>query len=115
MASEVLQHAIESLKVAETEIRLWKSANQPVDPSHPVYVELKAEVCRAEVTACRAEVSLDRAACRAEVSLARATELDMSKQKTAQLAHQASLELTKRNIKLRRTLPSSSWNLRAEK
>ncbi len=43
-----LREARESLRIAVEEFREWKVANQPLDITHPTYLDLKAEV-----TACR--------------------------------------------------------------
>ncbi len=48
-ADRRLNVATESLRIAEEEFREWKLANQPLDTTHPTYLDLKAEV-----TACRA-------------------------------------------------------------
>ena len=47
-ATTGLVEARESLRIAEQDLRNWKTTNQPLDPTHTTYVELKAEV-----TACR--------------------------------------------------------------
>ena len=47
-ATTGLGEARESLRRAEEDLRNWRTTNQPLNPTHPTYVELKAEV-----TACR--------------------------------------------------------------
>ena len=58
-ADRRVNEATESLRRAEEELREWKAANQPLNTTHPTYVELKAEVTRCTAVLAGAQRNYD--------------------------------------------------------
>ena len=60
-ADRRVNEATESLRRAEEELKEWKVANQPLNTTHPTYLELKAEVIRCTAREERAQQTLQQA------------------------------------------------------
>jgi hypothetical protein len=90
-ADRRVNEATESLRKAEVELREWKVANQPLNTTHPTFVELKAEVT----------------ACRAREERAQQVLVELSKQQTAQITVERDL-LLNRSPTLATMFPLSS-------